>query len=153
VLTQRRVILNADSQHYARIKGAVKGMYEDIYCSLDSVAMASNCIDFRDRVLLASYQALRISSLLYLHPRVHRVYYPFFNDSRRQYERCKKEISKEKSAGWGYLLSVEFFQESDAVKFYDNLDIAKGPNHGTNFTLASPYTLLAHYRELDLVRT
>jgi cystathionine gamma-synthase len=29
------------------------------------------------------------------------------------------------------------------------LDVAKGPSLGTNFTLVCPYTLLAHYHELD----
>ena len=33
--------------------------------------------------------------------------------------------------------------------FYDALDVAKGPSLGTNFTLVCPYTLLAHYHELD----
>jgi hypothetical protein len=33
--------------------------------------------------------------------------------------------------------------------FFDALDVAKGPSLGTNFTLACPYTLLAHYHELD----
>jgi cystathionine gamma-synthase len=29
------------------------------------------------------------------------------------------------------------------------LDVPKGPSLGTNFTLVCPYTLLAHYHELD----
>ena len=32
---------------------------------------------------------------------------------------------------------------------YDALPLAKGPSLGTNFTLVCPYTLLAHYEELD----
>ena len=32
---------------------------------------------------------------------------------------------------------------------YDALEVCKGPNLGTNFTLCCPYTILAHYRELD----
>ncbi len=34
---------------------------------------------------------------------------------------------------------------------YDRLRICKGPNLGTNFTLCCPYTILAHYTELDAV--
>ena len=33
--------------------------------------------------------------------------------------------------------------------FYDALGVNKGPSLGTNFTLACPYTLLAHYTELS----
>jgi cystathionine gamma-synthase len=41
-------------------------------------------------------------------------------------------------------------QTSDhAQQFYDTLDVYKGPSLGTNFTLACPYTLIAHYTELD----
>lgn len=39
--------------------------------------------------------------------------------------------------------------EKSAAQFYDNLHCAKGPSLGTNFTLVSPYTILAHYTELD----
>ena len=33
--------------------------------------------------------------------------------------------------------------------FYDRLQVNKGPSLGTNFTLVCPYTMLAHYFELD----
>ncbi|KAG8984476.1 hypothetical protein FRB90_005307, partial [Tulasnella sp. 427] len=39
--------------------------------------------------------------------------------------------------------------EPAARAFYDNLGCEKGPTWGTNFTLACPYTILAHYCELD----
>jgi cystathionine gamma-synthase len=39
--------------------------------------------------------------------------------------------------------------EGEARRFYDALRVSKGPSLGTNFTLACPYTLLAHYEELD----
>ncbi|KAG0346280.1 Folylpolyglutamate synthetase, partial [Gamsiella multidivaricata] len=34
-------------------------------------------------------------------------------------------------------------------EFFDALPFYKGPSLGTNFTLACPYTILAHYYELD----
>jgi len=46
-------------------------------------------------------------------------------------------------------LSVTFYTAQDAIESFDALEICKGPSLGTNFTLASPYTLLAHYGELD----
>lgn len=39
--------------------------------------------------------------------------------------------------------------EEAAVAFFDALRVSKGPSLGTNFTLACPYTLLAHYDELE----
>jgi cystathionine gamma-synthase len=46
-------------------------------------------------------------------------------------------------------LSVVFHDDAHAIIFYDAIKTAKGPSLGTNFTLASPYTILAHYTELD----
>ena len=51
--------------------------------------------------------------------------------------------------GYGYLLSLTFNHPSQAVAFYDALDVAKGPSLGTNFTLACAYTLFAHYGERE----
>ncbi len=39
--------------------------------------------------------------------------------------------------------------EQTAAAFYDALAVDKGPNLGTNYTLACPFTILAHYHELD----
>jgi cystathionine gamma-synthase len=34
-------------------------------------------------------------------------------------------------------------------RMFDALEVCKGPNLGTHFTLCCPYTILAHYTELD----
>ncbi len=53
-------------------------------------------------------------------------------------------------AGYGCLLSFELKGGlKKAKKFYDLLEVCKGPSLGTNFTLACPYVLLAHYNELS----
>lgn len=44
---------------------------------------------------------------------------------------------------------MTFHSREDAIAVFDTMEISKGPSLGTNFTLASPYTLLAHYGELD----
>ena len=49
-------------------------------------------------------------------------------------------------------MSATFYTKADAIAFFDNLDTVKGPSLGTNFTLSSPYVILAHYGELDWVR-
>lgn len=42
-----------------------------------------------------------------------------------------------------------FHDDEHAIWFYDAIETAKGPSLGTNFTLTSPYTILAHYGELE----
>ncbi|KAI3482192.1 hypothetical protein L1887_55162 [Cichorium endivia] len=51
--------------------------------------------------------------------------------------------------GYGGLFSITFASEAASKAFYDTLQCAKGPSLGTNLTLASPYTILAHYGELE----
>jgi cystathionine gamma-synthase len=60
------------------------------------------------------------------------------------YERYRRP-----NGGHGYLLSFLFRNPVSAVVFYDSLDICKGPNVGTNFSLALPYAQLSHALELD----
>jgi cystathionine gamma-synthase len=58
-------------------------------------------------------------------------------------------MSISKSGGYGYLLSIQFIEPDAVIAFHDALDVAKGPSLGTNFTLCCPYTLLAHFSELE----
>lgn len=51
--------------------------------------------------------------------------------------------------GFGGLFSITFTTLEASRAFFDNLRCCKGPSLGTNFTLACPYTVLAHYLELD----
>lgn len=80
-------------------------------------------------------------------PTVKQVFYPKYSPTRPFYDHCRCP-----NGGYGGLLSVTFFTIEDAIEFFDTLDVAKGPSLGTNFTLASPYTLLAHYGELEWAR-
>ena len=75
---------------------------------------------------------------------VKRVFYSKHNPSRPNYDAFRTA-----EGGYGGLLSVVFHDEAHAVLFYDAIETAKGPSLGTNFTLTSPYTILAHYTELE----
>ena len=76
-------------------------------------------------------------------PGIADVYYPlcrtpkFFEQARRS------------GGGYGGLLSIVHEEPADAITFYDAIEVSKGPSLGTNFSLVCPYTLLAHYTELD----
>lgn len=53
------------------------------------------------------------------------------------------------ASGFGALFSVTFTSLLASQVFFDSLPCYKGPSLGTNFTLACPYTILAHYTETD----
>jgi len=73
-------------------------------------------------------------------------------ETRANYEahRVKEDSStRTRGGGFGGLFSITFTSLPAAEAFFDNLACAKGPSLGTSFTLACPYTILAHYTELD----
>lgn len=78
---------------------------------------------------------------------VKQVNYPKHSPTRPHYDACRLP-----TGGYGGLLSCIFHSLADAIAFYDNLETAKGPSLGTNFTLSSPFVLLAHYTELEWAR-
>ena len=47
------------------------------------------------------------------------------------------------------MISFTLKNEKHSAKFFDLLPLSKGPSLGTEFSLVCPYTLLAHYDELD----
>jgi len=56
---------------------------------------------------------------------------------------------KTADGGYGGLFSVTFTSPLAARAFFDGLGCEKGPSLGTNFTLACPFVILAHYTELE----
>jgi cystathionine gamma-synthase len=79
-------------------------------------------------------------------PTVKQVNYPKTSPTRPFYEKCRNP-----NGNYGGLLSATFYTKADAIAFFDNLGTVKGPSLGTNFTISSPYVILAHYGELDWV--
>ncbi|KAK4164638.1 pyridoxal phosphate-dependent transferase [Cladorrhinum sp. PSN259] len=117
---------------------------KNAYFGQDMIVMERNSRDFADRVFKASNNAEAMLEVFRKNPAVRTVYYPKGSDTQVYYEQYKK-----KGAGYGFLMSIEFGTDVQAVTFHDAFDVAKGPSLGTNFTLCCPYTILAHYKELD----
>jgi len=139
-------VLNPQGRYYTQLRKTMQGLYENTYWPQDVVFMERNGRDFVSRIQRINENAEAIGETLQNSIAVKKVYYPKYNDSRVYYDACKLP-----EGGYGGLLSVTFHHTSQAIAFYDALDTAKGPSLGTNFTLTSPYVLLAHYRELDWV--
>ncbi len=138
------VTLNPNSQHYAVFRAWMdqEMATNDIFWGEDAVVLEANSRDFPKRVRRASQNAAALVDFLQNHPAVDRVYYPALADEGI------REILRP-HAGRGCLLSFTLKDPSRAPQFYDALRVGKGPSLGTNFTLCCPYTLLAHYTELE----
>jgi cystathionine gamma-synthase len=76
-------------------------------------------------------------------PAIKEVFYPK-SITPENYLSCKLL-----EGGFGGLFSLTFTSPAASQAFFDNMPFQKGPSLGTNFTLACPYTILAHYFELE----
>ncbi|RDL32496.1 putative O-succinylhomoserine (Thiol)-lyase [Venustampulla echinocandica] len=137
-------ILNPRGPHYHSLKKIAEAEHEDNYWAEDVIFMERNSRHFVSRIERINENAELICSILGAHPLVKTVYYPKYNPSREFYDACRTP-----NGGYGGLLSFEFENRGQAIAFFDRIETAKGPSLGTNFTLVSPYVILAHFLELD----
>lgn len=147
------------SKYYQQLKKYIETNYIDTYLPLDAVIMEGNSRDFSRRIRLSSANAAQVAADLRQSPVVKHVYYPLGSDTQSLYDSfCRRpriddtgnaSTDTTKKDSYGFLLSIDFHQPRQAIAFFDNLDVAKGPSLGTNFTLSCPFTLYGHYQELE----
>lgn len=137
------MILNDKSPHYAALKKKAADIYEDLVYPADAAVLAENGAGFTERLKIINDNALKLSEFLRNHPKVANVCYPAFTD-RTAYDAVRKP-----DGGYGGLMSFTLKDRHKAPVVYDHLTVNKGPSLGTVYTLSGPYTLLAHYNELD----
>jgi len=111
--------------------------------ALDAFILERNSRDFPERVPMINERGEAVYDFLVGHPKVERLWYPKGITSGN-YEALLKP-----GGGYGGLMSILLKDAPrTAPRFYDALRVCKGPSLGTNYSLACPYTLLAHYGEL-----
>jgi cystathionine gamma-synthase len=139
------LIINPDAPFAAPIRNRLEDLHEpEAFHPADIIQLEKDSRRCRERVEQINRNALAVGEYLKEHPAVESVYYPAFAD-REIYDRVKRP-----DGGYGGLFS---FVLKDAPRvteaFYDALEITKGPNLGTSFSLCCPFTLIAHYNELE----
>lgn len=167
------MVLNPQRRHYTTLRNHLNSVYEDTYWPEDAVYMERNSRDFQHRINVINRNAeaiadfLRSQSEVYLRSSsgapavqgkrrvIKEVFYPKWV-TKENFDACRnRPVAADEGrgpiypTGYGGLLSITFADPGAAQAFFDNLGCEKGPSLGTNFTLACPYTILAHYQELD----
>jgi cystathionine gamma-synthase len=137
------VTLNPRSTHYPTLHHLLlkESPSNSLLWHEDALVLELNSRDFVARSTRTSANAAALAAWLEQHPAVEEVYYPRDGDGFEEVARP--------GAGRGCLLSFVLKDPAKAPAVYDNLMVSKGPSLGTNFTLCCPYTLLAHYTELE----
>lgn len=138
------VICLPHSPWYAALRARLAADHEELLGSGDAAVLDAQVRDFPERMARHNRGGLFIAERLRAHPAVARVWYPRWEFSEN-YEAVRRP-----GGGWGALITFELRQAATATpRLYDRLPVCKGPSFGTVFTLACPFTLLAHYTELD----
>ncbi|KAF3481893.1 uncharacterized protein GIQ15_04652 [Arthroderma uncinatum] len=138
------LILNTQSSFYGQLQAKLGSIYEDLIYPLEAQVLLRNCIDFPARVQKASRSGMAVANFLKSHGSISKVNYPTMVDTTPLYEQYRRP-----NGGYGSLISIVFRNPESAVRFYDAIDLCKGPSFGANFTLVLPYSQLAHAYELD----
>lgn len=140
------LILNPLTPMYGQLKKYFDENYEDTYWAEDALYLERNSRDFVERSKRINENAAKVVDLLVSSPLISDVFYPSLVESKIYYDSMKTP-----DGGYGGLISFVFKKPADAVTFFNAIHLHKGPSLGTNFTLACPYAILAHYQELDEV--
>jgi cystathionine gamma-synthase len=138
------LICNPKAPLYAELKPIVAAQHEELLWGEDALVLEAQARSFAERMQRHNENGLWLAERLRNHPAVERVWYPKWECSEA-YEAVRRP-----KGGWGALIT---FLPRDAKvrapEIYDRLAVCKGPSLGTVFTLACPFTLLAHYTELE----
>ncbi len=138
------LICNPRSPFYRELKGRIQAQHEDLLWDGDAEVINEQARDFPARMARHNRGGLWIAEQLRQHPAVERVWYPKW-EFTEAYERVRRP-----QGGWGALITfLPRAADARAAAIFDRLEVCKGPSLGTVFSLACPFTLLAHYSELD----
>ena len=138
------LICNPRSPYHEVLRPLAASLHEDLLWDEDAAVLDARLASFPERMKAHNYNGLIIAERLRQHPAIEQVWFPKWSFGEA-YEAVRRP-----DGGWGSLIT---FLPKNAVhtspRIYDSLQLCKGPSLGTDFTLACPFTLLAHYTELE----
>jgi len=138
------LVCNPRSPLYSELKPIVSAQHEDLLWGEEALVLDAQARGFPERIKRHNRNGLLLAERLRRHPAVERVWYPKWEFSEAY------EAVRHQDGGWGALITfLPRNGEARSAGIYDRLECCKGPSLGTVFTLACPFTLLAHYTELE----
>lgn len=165
------LVINSLGPYYHKLREILPSLQPEPLYLEDALVLEINSRDFVERSKRIMKSTTTLALWLCEREEVQYVYYPHPDVIRIQRERSEVgariaadidplniytsllrddgDGDGEYGHGYGCLLSIILREDHDEKKFFDSLDFNKGPSLGTNCTLICPYTLLAHYTELD----
>jgi cystathionine gamma-synthase len=138
------LVINPASPHATALHTALRDDHDGLLYARDAIVLEHHSRDYLERLRAINTNADRVAAFLAGHPAVDTVYHPSL-PGNETFAKLRRP-----DGGNGGLLSFTLHDGATrAPQVYDKLRVSKGPSLGTNYTLACPYTILAHYHELD----
>ncbi|GMF54350.1 unnamed protein product [Phytophthora fragariaefolia] len=148
------VVLNPDGPKFKDLEAIFDPEEDSFVVEDDAQALLEQSEDLAERLAKTNVTTAEIVQRLLKHPLVKEVFYPTLGDAKNLYDPFLNPSEEKDKPRYGPLFSILLLGGLEPAKaFYNALTVAKGPSLGTNFTLSCPYTLLAHYGELDFVES
>lgn len=135
------IMVNENSPYKDQIKSEIENYTLTPYV-LDCQRLAFEMQEYEVRMQKISKNASQLYDYLKKQDFVEKIYSVYEEKSWQNFQKIRKNNNH---IG---LITVVFNKE--LAECYDTLNFSKGPSLGTEFTLAMPYTYLAHY---DLLQT
>lgn len=130
------IILN-QNHNFSKMRNEFFKHCEPVYIK-DIQRLAYEIKNYEKRVKQIAKNTKELIKYLETCSYIDKIYHCFDKKNKYYY----KQIAKNEESYTG-LISVTF--KKDIKEIYDNLNFAKGPSLGTEFTLLMPYVYLAHY--------
>ncbi len=116
--------------------------FEDLLWYEDATVLEENSRTFLKRIQQIDASAEKIYAFLENHPLVYRVHIPTFHTKSRKDTVQKRVLS--------FLLC---HPRGNTPAFYDTIEIAKGPNFGTNWSMLTPYYQFSAFSSEEIEET
>ena len=145
-VTAGSVVLNPRSPFAADLAAELRRDASALWGE-DAVTLERNSRGYAGRAGRINANAETVADFLHAHPAIAAVHYPKFV-TPSLYGAFRRP-----GGGDGGLLSFTLRDALRAAAVFDALRVNKGPNLGAGYTLACPYTLLAHYQELGFAES
>ena len=137
------VVLNSNTKLAGQLHARIHRDYEPLLWRDDAAVLLSASADVEARNATSNDNTMALVDFLGQHELVEHIYHPS-TENATLYDAYKRP-----GGGYGSLFSILMKDTTHAAWLYDNLDTPKGPGFGSNFTLVCPYTMIAHFNELQ----
>ena len=138
------LVINPGSPLAKALRATLRGEHESLLWWEDAVVLAEHSRDYVQRIRQINANADCVAAWLNQHPAVRSVWHPSLATDGHY-----AAIRRPHGGNGGLLSFIPHEPETWSPVIYDHLRVSKGPSLGMNYTLACPYTLLAHFHELD----